>query len=159
MLEPVKAIRRPKTKDEHHLGYVRGHTVKIGAIAGRHDRCVGVLSQSCSVTAKLALAFMELGFDMEWEVGVDFVIRTVAIIQLVCVSQDIHSALATSVAIAVGAVRARWVALVPCDMESVHVCLHNVEFWAPEATSVVRIAILEWVIKVVHSWHEHAVKS
>lgn len=87
---------------------------------------------------------MELNLHMERQSSVDSVGGARSIVILNTVRENIHGAPTTSITTGINSVLRR-VTLMPCHVEGILVCLHNVKLWAPVTTNFISITVLEWV--------------
>lgn len=100
---------------------------------------------------------MELCLDMERFGSVDRVLARRSKIVGKVVSEYVHSALTTSVAVSVDSVGVGRVALVPRHVEGILISLHDVELGAPVTANLVCITVAKVIVLVIDCWHHNSV--
>ena len=128
------------------------------AVTSLHHKLATFLSKRHFVAMEHTILLHEFSLYMEFVLSIDLVLATESVFALGIVVH-IQSALATSIAVIVDTV-GRCIAFVTGSVEGMSVGLLNVEFWAPVATNLVRVTVLERVLNViVSSGHENSVQS
>lgn len=144
MLEPVETVTAPVTDGEDHALHGLSHVAQIATVVLFEKHIVSILFKLDRVASESASRIsIELCFDIEGSVGVDLVAGAGAEIVIDAVRENVDVALTIAIAVRENTVRVRCVAFVTSSSVSKLVGLHNVKFWAPVATNLVGIAVLE----------------
>ena len=159
MLHPIKAATIPMAQGKGHLSDIGGHMLKIrAAVTSLHHKLATFLSKRHFVAMEHTILLNEFSLNMEFVLSIDLVLAAESVFALGIVVH-IQSALATSIAVIVNTV-GRCITFVAGSVEGMPVGLLNVKFWAPVATNLIRVTVLERILNVVvSSGHENSVQG